>query len=179
MAAFCSRPCPVAFSCLCLPWSSCCPPSRCGGIRNETPVDSSPAPGSSFRHLSNCRIVMRAPEAVTALAALAHEHRLAVYRMLVEAGPEGLPAGEIAARLKLAPSSLTFHLQSLQRARLISQQRLSRQLIYAADFGTMNGLVGYLTENCCVGSASADCGSKCAPAPVKHPATTRKPRRTA
>ena len=122
---------------------------------------------------------MRSPEAVTALAALAHEHRLAVYRMLVEAGAEGLPAGEIAARLKLAPSSLTFHLQSLQRAGLISQQRMSRQLIYAADFGTMNELVGYLTENCCAGNTAADCGSKCTPAPVERPSTSRKTRRTA
>lgn len=122
---------------------------------------------------------MRSPEAVAALAALAHEHRLAVYRMLVEAGPQGLPAGEIAARLKLAPSSLTFHLQSLQRAGLISQERMSRQLIYAADFGAMNELVDYLTENCCAGSASADCSSKCVPASVARPAATRKNRRTA
>lgn len=122
---------------------------------------------------------MRSSEAVTALAALAHEHRLAVYRMLVEAGPGGLPAGEIAARLKLAPSSLTFHLQSLQRSGLISQERMSRQLIYAADFGAMNDLVGYLTDNCCAGSASADCGSKCAPAQAERPTTARKTRRTA
>jgi DNA-binding transcriptional ArsR family regulator len=122
---------------------------------------------------------MRSPEAVAALAALAHEHRLAVYRMLVEAGPEGLPAGEIAARLKLAPSSLTFHLQSLQRAGLISHQRISRQLIYAADFTAMDDLVGYLTENCCAGSASTDCGSTCAPAPVERPIPARKNRRTA
>lgn len=122
---------------------------------------------------------MRSPEAVAALAALAHEHRLAVYRMLVQAGPEGLAAGEIAARLKLAPSSLTFHLQSLQRAGLISQQRMSRQLIYAADFTAMDDLVGYLTENCCAGSAAADCGTKRAPAPVERPPTTRKARRTA
>jgi len=122
---------------------------------------------------------MRSPEAVAALAALAHEHRLAVYRMLVEAGLEGLPAGQIAARLKLPPSSLTFHLQSLQRAGLISQQRMSRQLIYAADFTTMNDLVGYLTENCCAGSASADCASKCAPAAVERPTPARKTRRTA
>lgn len=123
---------------------------------------------------------MRSPEAVTALAALAHEHRLAVYRMLVEAGPKGLPAGEIAARLMLAPSSLTFHLQSLQRAGLISQQRMSRQLIYAADFTAMNDLVGYLTDNCCAGSASAVCGSKCAPKPAQRPTIARnKARRTA
>lgn len=122
---------------------------------------------------------MKATDVVAALAALAHEHRLAVYRMLVEAGPEGLAAGEIAARLKLPPSSLTFHLQALQRAELISQQRMSRQLIYAADFSTMNGLVGYLTENCCVGSASADCGSKCAPVAAGRPTTSRKTRRSA
>ncbi|MET0533538.1 MAG: helix-turn-helix domain-containing protein [Steroidobacter sp.] len=122
---------------------------------------------------------MKAPAAVAALAALAHEHRLAAYRMLVEAGPGGLPAGEIAARLKLPPSSLTFHLQALQRAQLISQQRMSRQLIYAADFGTMSGLVGYLTENCCAGSESADCGSKRTTAAVERPITTRKTRRSA
>jgi ArsR family transcriptional regulator len=122
---------------------------------------------------------MKAVDAVAALAALAHEHRLAVYRMLVQAGPEGLPAGEIAARLKLAPSSLTFHLQALQRAELISQQRMSRQLIYATDFATMNGLVGYLTENCCAGSASADCSPQCTPAMAKRPTTPRKIRRSA
>lgn len=124
-------------------------------------------------------MVMKAPEAVTALAALAHENRLAIYRLLVETGPEGLPAGEIATRLKLAPSSLTFHLQALQRAELISQERMSRQLIYAADFDTMNSLVGYLTENCCAGSASAGCSPKCAPATIKRPTTARKNRRTA
>src|SRR5688572_14413345 len=101
-------------------------------------------------------------QAVDALAALAHEHRLNVYRMLVEAGPEGLNAGTIAARLKLAPSSLTFHLQQLHRAGLATQQRNSRQLIYAADFTAMNTLVGYLTENCCADS-SADCAEQCVP----------------
>jgi ArsR family transcriptional regulator len=120
---------------------------------------------------------MKAQEAVAALAALAHEHRLAVYRMLVVAGPEGMPAGAIASRLKVPPSSLTFHLQSLQRAGLITQERASRQLIYAADFTAMNALVGYLTENCCAGSASTQaCGTDCAPAPR---AAARKVRRTA
>jgi ArsR family transcriptional regulator len=104
---------------------------------------------------------MKAPAAVAALAALAHEHRLGVYRILVEAGPDGLNAGTIASRLKLPPSSLTFHLQQLHRAALITQQRNSRQLIYAADFDAMNGLVGYLTENCCSGAAS--CEVACAP----------------
>lgn len=87
--------------------------------------------------------------AVAALAALAHEHRLAIYRMLVERGPDGLPAGTIAERLGMPSSSLTFHLQHLLRAGLVTQRRLSRQLIYAADFAAMNGLVGFLTENCC------------------------------
>lgn len=105
---------------------------------------------------------MNNTQAIDALAALAHEHRLSVYRLLVEAGPEGLNAGSIAARLKLAPSSLTFHLQQLHRAGLISQERNSRQLIYAADFPAMNALVGYLTENCCAGSKSS-CGEECVP----------------
>ncbi len=104
---------------------------------------------------------MNSSQAVGALAALAHGHRLSVYRMLVEAGPKGLNAGTIAGRLKLPPSSLTFHLQNLHRAGLISQLRQSRQLIYAADFAAMNGLLGYLTENCC-GGASA-CASVCGP----------------
>ncbi|HEU5179433.1 MAG TPA: helix-turn-helix domain-containing protein [Candidatus Polarisedimenticolia bacterium] len=121
---------------------------------------------------------MKAPEAVTALAALAHQYRLAVYRMLVEAGPEGLPAGGIASRLKLPPSSLTFHLQALQRAGLITRQRMSRQIIYAADFGTMKALVGYLTENCCAQSTSAGCGAKRVPA-AERPAASRKIRRSA
>jgi DNA-binding transcriptional ArsR family regulator len=92
---------------------------------------------------------MEPAQAVEALGALAHEHRLAIYRMLVERGPEGLPAGTIAARLAVPPSSLTFHLQHLRRAGLIEQRRMSRQLIYAADFDRMRALVGFLTENCC------------------------------
>lgn len=94
---------------------------------------------------------MQSSEAVEALGALAHEHRLSIYRLLVERGPDGLAAGLIAERLGIAPSSLTFHLQHLQRAGLIVQRRLSRQLIYAADFDQMNALVGFLTENCCGG----------------------------
>ena len=104
---------------------------------------------------------MKPRQAVAALAALAHESRLGVYRMLVEAGPEGLNAGTIAARLKLAPSSLTFHLQHLHRTGLVTQERDSRQLIYAADFTVMNDLLAYLTENCC---ADSSCQSECAPA---------------
>ena len=95
---------------------------------------------------------MKAKDAIEAFGALAHEHRLAVYRLLVERGPEGVPAGHIATRLKLVPSSLTFHLQALQRAGLINRRRESRQLIYSADFDAMNEVVAYLTDNCCVGS---------------------------
>jgi DNA-binding transcriptional ArsR family regulator len=91
---------------------------------------------------------MDAKKTVEALGALAHEHRLAIYRMLVERGPNGLAAGIIAERLDVAPSSLTFHLQHLLRAGLLTQRRMSRQLIYAADFEAMNALVGFLTENC-------------------------------
>jgi len=114
---------------------------------------------------------MSPKDAVEALAALAHEHRLSVYRLLVEAGPEGLNAGAIAQRLGLPPSSLTFHLQHLHRAELITQQRNSRQLIYAADFAVMNYLVGYLTENCC--AASTGCESSCAPAPASKKASRK------
>ena len=92
---------------------------------------------------------MDSDQAVQALSALAHETRLALYRMLVERGPEGLSAGVIAESLGVPPSSLTFHVQHLHRAGLVTQRRLSRQLIYAADFAAMNGLVGFLTENCC------------------------------
>jgi ArsR family transcriptional regulator, arsenate/arsenite/antimonite-responsive transcriptional repressor len=106
---------------------------------------------------------MRTPAVVEALGALAHEHRLAIYRLLVQRGPAGLPAGAIGERVGLLPSSLTFHLQNLQRAGLIAQRRESRQLIYSADFTVMDGLVGYLTENCC-GNDGAECSPSCAPA---------------
>jgi DNA-binding transcriptional ArsR family regulator len=105
---------------------------------------------------------MKTPMVVAALGALAHEHRLKIYRLLVERGPEGLSAGAIGERVGLLPSSLTFHLQNLQRAGLVTQHRASRQLIYSADFEAMNSLIGYLTKNCCVGS-SADCATGCAP----------------
>jgi ArsR family transcriptional regulator len=108
-------------------------------------------------------MIMKTPQIIEALGALAHEHRLAIFRLLIERGPEGLPAGRIAGRVGLVPSSLTFHLQSLQRAGLITQRRESRQLFYAADFAAMNGLVGYLTENCCSESGAA-CSVSCAPA---------------
>jgi DNA-binding transcriptional ArsR family regulator len=98
---------------------------------------------------------MGSPEALAALSALAHEHRLAVFRLLVQAGPEGMAAGEIAEAMGMAPSSLSFHLAHLNRAGLIAQARESRSLIYSADFARMNALLGFLTENCCAGRACA------------------------
>ena len=109
---------------------------------------------------------MKTGEVIDALGALAHENRLAIYRLLVEQGPAGLPAGVIGERIGLVPSTLTFHLQSLQRAGLIRQVRASRQLIYSADYIVMNELVGYLTDKCC-SAAAQDCDSACAPRSTK------------
>ncbi len=99
--------------------------------------------------MSNLQHPLNANVVVTALGALAQDTRLQVFRLLVERGPDGLAAGVIAERLGIPPSSLTFHLQQLLHANLVTQRRLSRQLIYAANHVTMNGLVAYLTENCC------------------------------
>lgn len=96
-----------------------------------------------------------AAQVIEALGALAHEHRLALFRLLVQAGAEGMPAGAIAEALALPNSSLSFHLAHLTRAGLIRQTRQSRSLIYTADYAAMNGLVGYLMENCCGGVACA------------------------
>jgi DNA-binding transcriptional ArsR family regulator len=101
--------------------------------------------------------------AITALGALAQETRLELFRLLVARGPEGLPAGVIAEKLSVMPSSLSFHLQQLVHAGLIAQRRLSRQLIYSAEYGTMNELMGYLTENCC-GRGATVCSPVCNPA---------------
>lgn len=104
---------------------------------------------------------MEAGVAVSALSALAHEHRLAAFRLLVQAGPGGIPAGAIAERMGIAPSSLTFHLQQLLRAGLASQRREGRQIIYAMVPQVVNGLVAYLTENCC--GRDAACQPACSP----------------
>lgn len=104
---------------------------------------------------------MKNLEIVRALGALAHEYRLAIYRQLVRQGAGGLAAGAVGERVGLAPSSLTFHLQALQRAGLIRQARVGRQLFYSADYTAMSGLVGYLTDECC--SAAAACAADCQP----------------
>jgi DNA-binding transcriptional ArsR family regulator len=98
---------------------------------------------------------MEAANAVVALGALAQEHRLALFRLLVQAGVGGLPAGAIAEALGVPASSLSFHLSQLCRAGLIRQERQGRSLIYSADYGAMNALVGFLMENCCGGAACA------------------------
>ena len=105
---------------------------------------------------------MKNTDAVSSLAALAQEHRLAVFRLLVQAGPEGLPAGRVAEAVDLAPSALTFHFDRLRDAGLVTVRRDGRSMIYAAQFGAMNALLGFLTENCCQGAAE-----QCAPAVCK------------
>src|SRR4051812_49599949 len=90
-------------------------------------------------------------DAVAALAALAQDNRLDVFRLLVQAGPEGLPAGQVAEALDLAPNTLTFHFDRLRVAGLVTVRRESRSMIYAARYEAMNALVGFLTENCCGG----------------------------
>ncbi|MBF6992270.1 MULTISPECIES: ArsR/SmtB family transcription factor [Cupriavidus] len=95
---------------------------------------------------------METDHALEALAALAHSIRLSVFRLLVQAGPAGLPAGRIAELMAMPASSLSFHLKELHRAKLLSSRQDGRSIIYMAHFETMNGLLGYLTENCCSGN---------------------------
>ena len=96
---------------------------------------------------------METASVVEALSALAQEHRLAVFRKLVEAGADGMPAGAIANALGIPSSSLSFHLAQLRGAGLIEQERQHRSLIYRANYPAMNALLGYLTENCCAGAS--------------------------
>lgn len=98
--------------------------------------------------------------AVATLAALAQESRLAVFRLLVEQGPEGLAAGEIAERLGLPGATLSFHLKELSHAQLISGRQAGRFIYYSANYRTVDGLIGYLTRNCCKGGT---CDIACAP----------------
>jgi|SRR6516162_1340569 DNA-binding transcriptional ArsR family regulator len=102
---------------------------------------------------------MKKHQALAALAALAQDNRLDVFRLLVEAGREGMPAGAVADALKLAPNNLTFHFDRLREAGLVTVRRDGRSMIYAARYDTMNALLGYLTENCCHGHSD-----QCAPA---------------
>lgn len=98
---------------------------------------------------------MDTKDVLVALAAIAQESRLAVFRLLVQIGPDGMAASKIAEHLDVAPSSLSFHLKELVHAKLITSRTEGRFVIYSADVAVMNGLIGYLTENCCGG---APCG---------------------
>ena len=95
---------------------------------------------------------MEKNDAVAALAALAQDNRLEVFRLLVRAGPEGMPAGRVADELGLAPNTLTFHFDRLRLAGLVTVRREGRSMIYAARYESMNALLAYLTENCCRGT---------------------------
>jgi DNA-binding transcriptional ArsR family regulator len=97
---------------------------------------------------------MEKSDAIAGLAALAHETRLDIFRLLVRTGPDGLPAGQIGERLGLPSATLSFHLNQLRHAGLVTFRRDGRSLIYAAEYAAMNGLLAYLTENCCQGDAS-------------------------
>jgi len=116
---------------------------------------------------------MKTSNVLQALAALAQETRLAFYRLLVEHAPKGLPAGQIAERLGIPPPSLSFHLKELWRAGLVVPSQVSRFVWYRADLDAMNGLVAYLTENCC--RSSAVCDPACAPKRAKRPLATPMP----
>ena len=115
---------------------------------------------------------MEKDHVVAALAALAQDNRLDVFRLLVKAGPEGLAAGQVAKALGLPPNTLTFHFDRLRQAGLIAVRRESRSMIYTAQFDTMHGLVDFLTENCCAGVAD-ECSPSCATPKAKPKATTR------
>lgn len=109
---------------------------------------------------------MEKTDVVSALAALAQDNRLDVFRLLVQAGPDGMPAGAVAEALGLAPNTLTFHFDRLRTAGLVTARREGRSIIYAAQFARMNALIAFLTENCCG-------GAPCAPAADCKPARKR------
>jgi len=92
---------------------------------------------------------MDAKRTVAALGALAQQSRLEVFRLLVRRGPAGLAAGEISERVGVPPTTLSFHLAQLSRAGLVTSRRQGRSILYAADYGAMQDLMGFLTENCC------------------------------
>jgi ArsR family transcriptional regulator len=115
---------------------------------------------------------MEKSDAIAALSALAQDNRLDVFRLLVEAGPDGMPAGEIAEALGLAPNTLTFHFDRLRAGGLVSVRREGRMMIYAVRHETMNALIGYLTDNCCGGAPEKCLPSR--PAPARQQSSRRK-----
>src|SRR6202167_438660 len=110
---------------------------------------------------------METSDAVAALAALAQDNRLEIFRLLVRAGPDGMAAGQVAEELDLAPNTLTFHFDRLRGAGLVTVRRDGRSMIYAARYESMNGLLAFLTENCCEGASCAS-AALCKPARGKR-----------
>lgn len=119
---------------------------------------------------------MEIKQIIAALGALAQETRLSIFRLLVETGPEGLPVGAIAEKLELANATLSFHLKELTGAGLTIATPNGRSIIYSANFSTMNGLVEYLTENCCAGSSCSPSIAACTPVTVqkKSPSISKR-----
>ncbi|MDD2703779.1 MAG: metalloregulator ArsR/SmtB family transcription factor [Acidocella sp.] len=116
---------------------------------------------------------MEKMDAILALAALAQETRLDIFRLLVQAGPEGVPAGQLGEQLGLPSATLSFHLKELRHAGLITFQREGRSLIYSAEFANMNALLAYLTENCCQGDMAACGGGVCDGTKIEKPKQRR------
>ena len=132
--------------------------------RKRARTSRSQTPNISFQQYLKYRIecfivrCMNSDLVVRALSALAHESRLAIFRLLVVAGTDGMAAGEIAKQLGLSPSSLSFHLKDLSHAELVKPRQESRFIIYTANFDAMTDLIGFLTENCCAGAPCAVSG---------------------
>ncbi|MEW5854000.1 MAG: metalloregulator ArsR/SmtB family transcription factor [Myxococcota bacterium] len=115
---------------------------------------------------------MKSTDVVTALSALAHESRLAVFRLLVRRGPQGMAAGEMAERLGIPPATMSFHLSQLSHAGLVSSRREGRSIIYSADYPRMDALVGFLMDNCC-----AEQPGECCPTPTERTKKGKEERR--
>ncbi len=120
---------------------------------------------------------METSNAVAALAALAQDNRLDIFRLLVKAGPQGMAAGQVAEQLGLAPNTLTFHFDRLRFAGLVTVRRDGRSMVYAARFAAMNDLVAFLTENCCQGAQGCAPATVCNPKGVRREAVSRARRR--
>src|SRR4029453_25199 len=133
---------------------ACVPADQAGG-------GCRPRPGIDVAHYFHYIGNMETTQALTALVGLAHDTRLNIFRLLGEAGPEGLAAGEIVERLRLPNATASFHLKELTHAGLVTQRQAGRFVYYSANYTTMNGLIAYLTENCCRGQ---NCDIACAPA---------------